>query len=493
MNKNALLHTLYILSFVVFFISTSSRCVASTIPDSLYRKIIQQGYENVTCYLSYPVNSAEIDIYYMNNRDELLRLDAFLKEKSTLAEFISNFNITAYSSVEGSYDANERLAKARAISFETYLKETYPVFYNASIHVNWVAEDWQGLTELIAASDLSYKNDILKLFNKVGIVAGRETQLKKFSKGIPYKYIRQKFLPLLRRVELRIVYDLKRLMEVYLDKTIPATDFANTLVQERNRLVQEQQTYGTTRVRDLEPVKAQSDSLNREALDRQDIKTAQVPHISNLLDENSGTTPVYNLTSKEYRQFIRNSTKVGIPVFALKTDLLLLCGVAPDFKLTTFIPNLAAEVYFGRRWSVEIFGAYADWKGIWDRFHWGISAYGLSPQFWLKGDRFFRGLHLGVYGYLGDYNQKKPDGITHLEDNYTGTYWETGINAGYVLPLSRHWFLEAQVRGGYRSVKGDVYYEESGNNYYTNSIAVTGKIIPTVKINIIYRINTKQK
>lgn len=496
MNKNVFLH---ILTFIVFFIPFNSSALAFVIPDSLYRKILRQGYENVTCYLSYPVNSSEIDIYYRNNLKELIRLDEFLNEKRMLAEFIGNFTITAYSSVEGGYDANERLAKARAFSFEDYLKNTYPAFHNASIHINWVAEDWPGLTELIKASDFSYKNDIINLFNNVGIVAGREKQLKKLSKGIPYQYIRQEFLPLLRRVELRIVYDLKRLMEVYLNQPIPANDFTNTLLQERNRLSQDTLTYGKTRVRDLEPVNEQHPDSSAQAvhtgdLYMQDLNTASSPHISNLADAESRTTPIYNLTTREYRQFIRNKKERPVPVFALKTDLLLLCGVAPDFKLTTYMPNLAAELYLGRRWSIEFFGAYANWRGISDQHqHWGISSYGLSPHIWLKGDRSFRGIHFGLYGYMGEYNQKKLNGTTHLGDNYTGSYWETGISAGYVQSLSRHWCLEAQVRGGYRRSRRDVYDVISGVHYYNASLEATGKIIPTVKVNIIYRINTKQK
>ena len=183
-----------------------------------------------------------------------------------------------------------------------------------------------------------------------------------------------------------------------------------------------------------------------------------------------------------------------VPVFGFKTDLLLLCGVAPDFKLTTYMPNLAAEVYFGRRWSVEVFGAYADWRGISDsHLQWGISSYGVSPHIWLKANSAFRGIHFGLYGYMGDYNQKSRDGVIRSGDNYTGTYWETGISAGYAQALSRHWLLEAEMRGGYRRVKGDVYDIESGNSYYVRSVAAAGKIIPTIKVNIIYRINTKQK
>ncbi|MDE5906173.1 MAG: DUF3575 domain-containing protein, partial [Alistipes sp.] len=181
------------------------------------------------------------------------------------------------------------------------------------------------------------------------------------------------------------------------------------------------------------------------------------------------------------------------PIFALKTNLVAWAGITPEFKMTTFMPNLEGELYFGKRWSLSGSGLYSNWAYDSGRKFWGFSAYSLEPRIWIKGNRLFRGVYFGLYGEMGDFN--KQEGRVEGEQtdtNVTGDYWSAGISAGYMLPLSKHWCLELSVRGGYRSASYDKYtraFEENGIFNYNdnlsgkkNEFALTG-----VRLNVVYR------
>ena len=40
---------------------------------------------------------------------------------------------------------------------------------------------------------------------------------------------------------------------------------------------------------------------------------------------------------------------------------MLWGSLMPGFEMGSFTPNLSAEVYFAKRWSVQLGGAYSNW------------------------------------------------------------------------------------------------------------------------------------
>ena len=176
------------------------------------------------------------------------------------------------------------------------------------------------------------------------------------------------------------------------------------------------------------------------------------------------------------------------PIVGLKTDLVAWAGVCPDFKRTTFMPNIAGEVYFAKRWSVGVSALYADWAYDSGKQFWGLSAYSVEPRLWFRGDGLFRGFFVGVYGEAGDFNNQRDrrDDITTLT-NYTGTYWSAGVSVGYLPPLSRHWSFELSVRGGYRSADYNIYDRELPYFYYNSSDKKNEFALTGLRFDVVYR------
>lgn len=77
-------------------------------------------------------------------------------------------------------------------------------------------------------------------------------------------------------------------------------------------------------------------------------------------------------------------------VLALKTDFVLWGTLMPGFEMGTFTPNLSAEFYFAKRWSVQLGGAYSNWNAIsGDKGLYAVSAVDFEPRFWARKDGLY--------------------------------------------------------------------------------------------------------
>jgi len=124
---------------------------------------------------------------------------------------ITRISIAGFSSPEGSFAYNDRLAWERAVSVKEYIvkntkiKGTLISLYNGS-------EDWQGLRAMVAASDIYDKKDILRIIDTVPVFSAdgrrkeRIRQLKNLNGGISYRYMFEQFFPLLRNSAFIKVY-----------------------------------------------------------------------------------------------------------------------------------------------------------------------------------------------------------------------------------------------------------------------------------------------
>lgn len=181
--------------------------------------------------------------------------------------------------------------------------------------------------------------------------------------------------------------------------------------------------------------------------------------------------------------------KPSTVVFALKTNLADWAGLTPEGRLAAFRPNLAAELHFARRWSVMASATYSDWKGGKEHRYWGVSGVSLESRLWLKGDGRYRWFYLGAYGQLGDFDyQPSPQGDTGATGaSRTGRYWHTGLSAGVYLPLSRHWGIEAGVRGGYRHASMKAYDNEPPHAYFHHDTSSVRWGVTGINVGVGYR------
>lgn len=174
-------------------------------PEQKQRK--KQGQ----AYLDFPVNKTTILPNYRNNPAELLKIrDAFGEIQNNPDVKITGLFIEGYASPDGTYDNNERLAHGRSLSFKNYITSNFRLpIGDESIKVEWTAEDWDGLVQLVQASDIGHKDEILRIIESTPIQHGRENALMRLAGGVPYRTMLKDMFPQLRRVEYQIDYSVK--------------------------------------------------------------------------------------------------------------------------------------------------------------------------------------------------------------------------------------------------------------------------------------------
>lgn len=468
-----------------------------SVSDSTYRRVIRDGARSMSCYLNYPQGSAKVQPDYRSNGEELDKLDRFIRQvfRDSLI-YVDSICLSGYCSIEGAFDVNDRLARNRATGFRRYLDDRYGLSSRYPVRITWVAEDWDGLRGAVEASRMNYRDEVLFLIDQTGVFEGREKKLMDLGGGEPYAYMLKEFFPGLRRVEITVSYDLRRIMEEKLHRKLDEAEFETALSKERAAAEAEER-----RLAELERQKQQAQqAAEQAAVWRPNERLWQSGSVSGKPSKRVWKRSVRRLRPPDCKpserrprlpRLQRQEERKLYPLAGVKTNLLAWTGLLPDFKTAAFMPNLEAEFYFAGRWSVSASALYADWEYGGGKQFWGISSYSMEPRFWFRDDGLFRGFFVGVYGEAGDFNDQKDrrdDAATAT--NYTGTFWSAGVSAGYLLPLSRHWGLELSLRVGYRGAKYDVYDRELPYLYYNYSDKENKFTLTGLRLNVVYRFGT---
>ena len=205
-----------------------------SVSDSTYRRVIRDGARSMSCYLNYPQGSAKVQPDYRSNGEELDKLDRFIRQvfRDSLI-YVDSICLSGYCSIEGAFDVNDRLARNRATGFRKYLDDRYGLSSRYPVRITWVAEDWDGLRGVVEASRMNYRDEVLFLIDQTGVFEGREKKLMDLGGGEPYAYMLKEFFPGLRRVEITVSYDLRRIMEEKLHRKLDEAEFETALSKER--------------------------------------------------------------------------------------------------------------------------------------------------------------------------------------------------------------------------------------------------------------------
>lgn len=174
--------------------------------DSVPAKPVRDT-ESVVLYFDYPIGKDDIHPDFKNNRyeiDKIDRLIAPLQRKHFVS--VRSIRICGYSSPDGNYGDNERLAEARSRFFSIYLRSMYGI-PRGLVQVSSVAEDWEGLVDLLERDAPSYRAAVQRVISRYGIFNGRERHLMELQGGVPYKDMLKHFFPRLRRIEVIVRYE----------------------------------------------------------------------------------------------------------------------------------------------------------------------------------------------------------------------------------------------------------------------------------------------
>ena len=160
-------------------------------------------------YIQFFVGDTRVVDTLGDNRRQLDKITGLMRQIVEQQEFyVDTITLTAAASPEGSYAANNILARARAEALKRYLVRRYGRSIDTMLTVRWVAEDWQGLTNRIRTDrEIGNRDAILELIVAEKNPDRREQAIRlRFPKE--YAYIRSVIYPQLRAVNFR--YSLRR-------------------------------------------------------------------------------------------------------------------------------------------------------------------------------------------------------------------------------------------------------------------------------------------
>jgi hypothetical protein len=420
--------------------------------DSLFRHISHEMSVGFSCHFTYAQGSSAISSGLGNNVEELEKLEKFIS--SALAHpnlYISRIRLTGYCSVEGSYARNEALAYERVEGFYAYLRDHYPGLYRYPHDRAWVGEDWDSLVRLVRQSPLDEREEALEIIRNIRTHGEREALLAKLNGGRTWFYMNNELFAQLRRVELRVEYTATKPEEATtptVEPTIPIPTAEGA------------------------------------------VSTPLSPSISrppSSLEEGRGEAA--RSTVDSWPSGSRMRPVRPVPVFALKTNLLLFAGVQSDFRYTAPVANAALEYYINDHWSVEAGAMYSYWRYNANREFQGISGYRLEPRYRFDFIPDRLDIYLGLYGRFGDYDRRIDNGQLTI-DNYTGKYWDAGLSAGFTVNLVGGLGLEVGLRGGYvRSSPSSKYIREGDYNWFESSREYRKVRVTDLNMSLIYRID----
>lgn len=157
-------------------------------------------------YVNFIVNKTNIVPTYMNNMVELKKiLNSIDSVRFNRDASVDTIRLTGYASPEGPYDNNVRLAAGRTEAVKQYVQNLYDfpakVYFTAS-----VPEDWEGLREYIARTDMTQKQEMLDYIDSSAHDPVRRNDLfaRKFPKE--YQFLLKNEYPWLRHTDYYIHY-----------------------------------------------------------------------------------------------------------------------------------------------------------------------------------------------------------------------------------------------------------------------------------------------
>lgn len=291
-------------------------------------------------------------------------------------------------------------------------------------------DNWRQLQALVNQLSLVNKNEVLDIIENVSVADGRQGAIIALDKGAAFGAIQSAMFPLM----------------------LTATEISHI------------------------PISGSGISVNYElssAARARQAMLAKQDQTTDISEGNQSETSKIGVLKKKQQKALLN----------IKTDLVQWAGVTSAFDgLHTYTPNLSLEFMFAGRWSVEAGYSYSNWNSFTgSKELWAVSQGWIEPRVYVGKSGLFRGFYAGVYGLYGSYDVQ--EGLT----GHTGTHINVGVSVGYVQTLSRSWYLELGLRGGYRMGKG-AFYDIADGHYYHNTDNEKGQFAPQVRLNLTCRI-----
>ena len=346
-------------------------------------------------------------------RDNGAQLDAFVSRVQGLqrdsSAHITGVDIVAYASPEGSHRTNERLAHKRAARIVEYLDGRLPSMTDKMYSVDAAGINWSGLEELVAASDMRYRAEVLDIlrdepettYGSDGRLTGsRLHSLMNLRGGRPYHYMRRNFFPLLRNVHAQVICTYER---------IPEPTAAS----------------------------AEPDPLPEPEIAQEPETQVSVPEPEPECTVAPASEPQTAATDTKWQRHVY--VKTNMPAWLAMWT------------------NVAGEIDVAPHWSANLSVYYSGFNYFKRTLKFRTLSVMPEMRYWLRArnDGFYVGAHLGMAYY-----NVALDGDKRYQDHKGRTpALGGGVSAGYrfALPHNPRWKFEASVGAGIYRLDYDVF------------------------------------
>lgn len=179
-------------------IATSALADAKTTAPSVapdgFQRIIQDAQEASIMFVIEQANLRQSELNKRDMNEWKRRVEeAFNDPRQNV-----NVEVSAYASPDGGLSLNERLAAQRERNTSQYLEsELNRKKIDTDVYAHYTAQDWEGFSQLVAASNLQDKDLILRVLEMYPDSESREREIKNIS--YVFEELAETILPQLRR------------------------------------------------------------------------------------------------------------------------------------------------------------------------------------------------------------------------------------------------------------------------------------------------------
>ncbi len=344
-------------------------------------------------------------------------------------------------SPDGLWQDNVNLSRARTSAAARYLRYVTGVPAD-KIHQESLNEDWDRLYELVEASDIICRDEVLDIILTKSW-GERKQALQKLAGGKVWRILLDDFFPELRCVRIAIYCEWD-----------PSKPYLESIDYE-DVSMEDSEECGTDRIHIL---KSRTEPVLKPARDTVYIKdtiyymkeTVYMPH-------DYGSRAYRDPYMKRERPLHDTPWMMGV-----KTNIIGDALVVPTF---------GAEIQIAEKLSFDIQGFMTNFNAF-NSFDNTANVYGFSPEirYWPSGRTMRKGQFVGLHARCAWYTLQWKDGLLYQngpENMWEGNYhnagnstpaWSLGFTYGYSLGFGRkgHWGVEFLLGIGYANYRQNI-------------------------------------
>ena len=372
--------------------------------------------------VGFRVGNGTLDTAYVDNTGRLAEIVSFLKDiQNDRTLELVEVEFCGSASPEGSILINRRLAKERLASLENYVRR-YVALPDSIVTRREEVIAWEALARLVEKSDMPHKEEAVDVLRNVPettydsrgvLIDSRKKHLMELQYGRTWHYMEDHFFPQVRNASVVFV-------TVRQKPEVPAKPEPENVPQEVSAPAGTSSTV-------QEPV-------------------AVAPQPENVPQEVSA--PAGTSSTVQEPVAVAPQPEAKKPFYmALKTNML--------YDVLA-VPNIGAEFYLGRNWSVSGNWMYGWWNSNSKHRYWRVYGGEIAVRKWLgrkAAEKPLTGHHLGVYGQLFTYDFEW-NGTGYMGGQPGKSLWNSpnyaaGVEYGYALPIGRRLNIDFTIGLGY--------------------------------------------